>query len=88
MDSYYVERIARLEGQVAALYQHLGLSSPDIADAAPDDVPGLPPLLKQSFYDAIRSGNKIEAIKIYRQASGLGLKEAKDVVEGIARNTR
>ena len=61
MDSYYVERIARLEGQVAALYQHLGLSSPDIADAVPDDVPGLPLFLKQSFYDAIRNGNKIEA---------------------------
>ena len=87
MDSYYVERIARLEGQVAALYRHLGLSSEVIADAVPDDVPGLPPDLKQPFYDAIRRGNKIEAIKIYRQASAIGLREAKDVVENTARNT-
>ena len=30
---------------------------------------------------ALRQGNKIEAIKIVREAAGLGLKEAKDVVE-------
>jgi hypothetical protein len=30
---------------------------------------------------ALQRGNKIEAIKIVRRASGLGLKEAKDLVE-------
>ncbi|WP_459856982.1 ribosomal protein L7/L12 [Dongia sp. agr-C8] len=30
---------------------------------------------------ALRQGNKVEAIKIVREARGLGLKEAKDVVE-------
>lgn len=30
-----------------------------------------------------RSGNKIEAIKLYRAASGLGLKEAKDAVDNM-----
>ncbi|MBA2396584.1 MAG: ribosomal protein L7/L12 [Ktedonobacteraceae bacterium] len=29
----------------------------------------------------IRAGQKIKAIKYYRQATGLGLKEAKDAVE-------
>ena len=29
------------------------------------------------------SGNKIEAIKLYREHTGLGLKEAKDAVEGM-----
>ena len=33
-----------------------------------------------------RSGNKIEAIKLYRATFGGGLKEAKDAVEGIAAN--
>ncbi|WP_109505454.1 ribosomal protein L7/L12 [Nocardioides speluncae] len=28
-------------------------------------------------------GRKIEAIKLYRQATGVGLKEAKDAVEEI-----
>lgn len=31
------------------------------------------------------SGNKIMAIKLYREATGVGLKEAKDAVEAIAR---
>jgi Ribosomal protein L7/L12 C-terminal domain len=34
---------------------------------------------------ALRAGRKIEAIKLYRQASGVGLKEAKDYVEEVER---
>jgi len=34
---------------------------------------------------ALRDGKKIEAIKLYRQASGVGLKEAKDFVEEVER---
>jgi hypothetical protein len=34
---------------------------------------------------AIREGKKITAIKIYRQTTGCGLKEAKDYVEGVQR---
>jgi hypothetical protein len=34
--------------------------------------------------DALRQGNKIEAIKLYRKQTGLGLKEAKDAVEALA----
>jgi ribosomal protein L7/L12 len=33
------------------------------------------------FQDALARGNKIEAIKIYREKTGLGLKESKDAVE-------
>lgn len=32
----------------------------------------------------LRSGNKIEAIKLYRERTGIGLKEAKDAVEARA----
>jgi hypothetical protein len=35
--------------------------------------------------DALRKGNKIEAIKLLRQASGLGLAEAKSTVERFER---
>lgn len=38
--------------------------------------------------DALRAGNKIEAIKIYREATGFGLKEAKDEVEAIEASLR
>lgn len=37
--------------------------------------------LPQEVIDLINSGNKIEAIKILREITGMGLKEAKDAVE-------
>jgi hypothetical protein len=37
---------------------------------------------------AIGAGRKIEAIKILREETGLGLKEAKDVVDSLARAKR
>lgn len=33
--------------------------------------------------DLVAGGNKIEAIKVYREHTGLGLKEAKDAVEAL-----
>ncbi len=38
--------------------------------------------------DALRGGNKIEAIKLHREATGLGLKEAKDEIEVIEAGLR
>jgi ribosomal protein L7/L12 len=35
----------------------------------------------QPIDDEIYAGKKIQAIKLYREASGVGLKEAKDAVE-------
>lgn len=46
----------------------------------------------RSVQDQIRSllleGKKIEAIKIYREATGLGLKESKDAVEVVESELR
>jgi ribosomal protein L7/L12 len=39
--------------------------------------------LPASVLSAIQSGNKIEAIKLLREQTGLGLKEAKDAVEAM-----
>jgi hypothetical protein len=43
----------------------------------------IPPSAMASIQDALRRGQKIEAIKLYREHSGLGLKEAKDAVEAL-----
>lgn len=37
------------------------------------------------IHDLLRQGKKIEAIKLYRERTGLGLKEAKDAVEAMQR---
>lgn len=42
-----------------------------------------PTSLPPEAYEALRAGNKIEAIKIVRDRHALGLKEAKDLVERI-----
>lgn len=41
----------------------------------------LSPPLPQNVRDAIERGNPVDAIKLLRQQTGLGLKEAKDLVD-------
>lgn len=79
MDPAESIRLARLERQVAFLYRHFGLD-PALADVfgAPD---GLPP----EFVAALRRQDLLTAIKLYRQATGAGLADAKETVERIAR---
>ena len=67
------ERMERLERQVEYLYRHFGLNAVVVQTASVD-----PEVLRLK-----RSGNVIEAIKRYRLLTGLGLKEAKDYVDGL-----
>ena len=62
-------QLNRLEGKVDALLRHAGLTTEASVELPPD------------VLDAIRAGNKIEAIRLYRAATGIGLAEAKDAVE-------
>ena len=39
--------------------------------------------LNQEILELMRSGQKIEAIRRYREQTGISLKEAKDYVEGL-----
>ena len=64
-------RLARIERKVQLIMDHLGVAEPE---------PDLPEVLHH-----LRHGRKIQAIKAYRQATGEGLKEAKDAVEELAR---
>ena len=45
------------------------------------DTPDQPKPLPEAVVAALQKGQKIEAIKILRQESGIGLKEAKDRVD-------
>ena len=72
------QRLRELEAQVAYLYRHLGL---DPADAVPTASGGLDP----EVVELINSGKKIQAIKVHRERTGLGLAEAKDAVEAFER---
>jgi len=60
-----------------------------------DYVPGSPrsmssadPGLPAAFYAAMANNRKIQAIKIYREVTGVGLKEAKDYVDSLGTANR
>ena len=64
-------RMNRLEDKVDLLLKHAGLEEPPLPRQ--DEVVAL-----------VRAGKKIEAIKVYREATGAGLVEAKNAVERLA----
>ena len=63
-------RLARIERKPDLIMDHLDLREDD---PRLDEVAGL-----------VRAGRKIEAIKLYRETTGAGLKEAKDAVDRLA----
>lgn len=72
-----LRRIRHLEQRMEQIAAHLGL--PPLTDAVSQQ-------LGPEFEQALLAGKKIQAIKIYRQATGDGLAEAKAAVEQIARD--
>ena len=50
--------------------------------------PTPPGAASDQIADLIRRGKKIEAIKVYREQTGVGLKDAKDAVEDMERRLR
>ena len=65
-------RIDELESRLKFIYRRLNLEYAD---------PNSDPVLSPQIQDALRKGNKIEAIKIYRELTGVGLAEAKQVID-------
>jgi hypothetical protein len=67
-------RVRELEDKLQLLYRRLNIDYVD---------PNADPALSPQIQEALRRGNKIEAIKIYRELTGVGLAEAKQVIDGI-----
>ncbi|MER7560042.1 ribosomal protein L7/L12 [Nocardioides sp. NPDC126508] len=63
-------RLDRLEDKIGLLLKQAGLQEPPLPRQ--DEVVAL-----------VRAGKKIEAIKVYREATGVGLAEAKYAVERL-----
>ncbi|MEM1450277.1 MAG: hypothetical protein AAF957_19460 [Planctomycetota bacterium] len=62
-------RLRRVERKLDMLLAHF-----DLADAAGESLP-------DEVADALRRGRTIEAIKLYRKATGAGLAEAKSAID-------
>ena len=69
-DSRDSRRISHIEYKLKIIARHLGI----------DDTSEPDPILRELW-----KGNKINAIKLYREQTGVGLKEAKDVIDALER---
>lgn len=65
-------RVNELEDRIDFLYRRLNINYLH---------PGSDPVFAPQVQEALRRGNKIEAIKIYRELTGVGLAEAKEAIE-------
>jgi len=65
-------RITELEDRLKFLYDRLNIKYAD---------PNSEPIHSPAIQEALRRGNKIEAIKIYRELTGVGLAEAKQAID-------
>ena len=66
-----MKRLARLEAKVDLLMKHAGVTYDPHANVPP------------GVLAALQAGQKIEAIRQYRQATGVDLKTAKEFVESL-----
>ena len=75
-------RVAELERRISALEARLSSQSTVIAggNSVPDGRPQDDEILRE-----IRAGRKINAIKLYRERTGVGLQGAKEAVEAMER---
>lgn len=69
-------RLARVERKLDRILDHLGLEF--------DNRQALEAEVKPEILRAIDDGNKIDAIKRYRQSTGASLAEAKRLIDEIA----
>jgi ribosomal protein L7/L12 len=68
-------RMHRMEAMMQTLLVRLGIDAEEITPQEPRET--------GAIREALLSGNKIKAIKLYRELYGVGLKEAKDAVDAM-----
>ena len=67
------KRIARVEGKLDVLLKNADLQYDPFAD------------IPNHVADAVRSGNKVLAVKLYREATGCDLREAREQIDDLLR---
>ena len=82
------ERIAQLEVQVDWLRQLVDQLYRELKVAPPPYRPPVTatPSVDPAIAEALASGNKIAAIKLYRERTGVGLAEAKAAIDALDRH--
>ena len=86
-------KLAEVKGLIEELENELGVkaSAPMMAAAAPAAAAAAAPVEEQTEFEVILAEagpNKINVIKAVREITGLGLKEAKDLVEAAPKSVK
>lgn len=78
-------RIATLEAKVSELYKRLGQAEPGdgFGGGFGDEPASVAASEDPRVLELIQAGKKIEAIKLYKELTGIGLAEAKDAVDNL-----
>lgn len=95
MDEHQViQRMAIIEAQLLLVSQHLGLPCPPFVSTVLQGAPagaapgGPPPPPQPAYVNEVialaRAGKTIDAIKLFREATGASLMEAKEAVEKLS----
>lgn len=77
----FVSRIT--EDEVQDIVLKIAEQNPSALVKARKSLLGQKPSLRKVMIDFLKNSHKIQAIKAYREATGLGLKEAKDFVDEL-----
>ena len=78
-------RIAALESKVAELYKRMGHAEPEsgFGDGFGDAPASVTASEDPRVIQLVQAGNQIQAVKLYRELTGVGLAEAKDAVDKL-----
>lgn len=71
---------------ISAMEEKFGVSAAAAVAVAPAAAAAAAPVEEKTEFDVVMTGfgdNKVNVIKVIRAVTGLGLKEAKDMVEGV-----
>jgi large subunit ribosomal protein L7/L12 len=83
--------VMELNDLVKAFEEKFGVSAAALAVAAPAGGAAAPAAEEKTEFDVVlkKAGdNKVNVIKVVRAITGLGLKEAKDLVDGAPKNVK
>jgi ribosomal protein L7/L12 len=77
------QRLALIESRLDQLFEHLDIAPRESAGGGwwGDEGAASDPLSDPEIQDLLAKGNEVQAIKRYRELTGMGLAEAKEAIE-------
>lgn len=79
------QRLALIETRLQQIFEHLDIAPRESAGRAwwggGEEGGALDPAADPEIQDLLAKGNEIQAVKRYRELTGLGLAEAKDAID-------